>query len=105
MAVAVQVASRASSGFNTIANPSNPLYNGDTDGYANQSVSASVGVTPATDQELTAQYLKSRLNNQFDGSPDFDDRTITVDGTGLHADAADANARTYRDGRLHLDWR
>lgn len=32
-------------------------------------------------------------------------RAITVDGTGLHADAPSANARTYRDGRLHLDWR
>jgi hypothetical protein len=31
-------------------------------------------------------------------------RTITVDGTGLHADAPGANARTYRDGRLHLVW-
>jgi vitamin B12 transporter len=76
---AVQLASRQSTGFNTITNPANPLYNADTDGYANQSVSASVGVTFATDQELSAQYLRSRLNNQFDGSPDFDDRTITVD--------------------------
>ena len=76
---AVQAASRQSSGFNTIANPANPLYNSDTDGYANQSVSANVGVTWGADQELTAQYLKSRLNNQFDGSPDYDDRTITVD--------------------------
>jgi len=76
---AVQIATRQSSGFNTITNPSNPLYNPDSDGYANQSMSASVGVTLATDQELTAQYLKSRLNNQFDGSPNFDDRTITVD--------------------------
>ena len=76
---AVQAATRQSSGFNTIANPANPLYNPDADGYANQSVSASVGVTFATDQELSAQYLRSRLNNQFDGSPDFDDRTITVD--------------------------
>ena len=32
-------------------------------------------------------------------------RAITVDGTGLHAEAPSANTRTYRDGRLHLDWR
>jgi vitamin B12 transporter len=76
---AVQAGSRQSRGFNTIANPANPLYNPDTDGYANQSVSANVGATFAAEQELTAQYLKSRLNNQFDGSPDYDDRTITVD--------------------------
>lgn len=76
---AVQAATRQSSGFNTIANPANPLYNPDTDGYANQSVSANVGVTWAPEQELSAQYLKSRLNNQFDGSPNFDDRTITTD--------------------------
>ena len=76
---AVQAASRQSRGFNTIANPANPLYNGDIDGYTNQSVSANVGVTWAPEQEVTAQYLKSRLNSQFDGSPDFDDRTITTD--------------------------
>ena len=76
---AVQLAARQSRGFNAITDPSNPLYNPDSDGYANQSVSANVGVTLATEQELTAQYLRSRLDNQFDGSPDFDDRTITVD--------------------------
>jgi vitamin B12 transporter len=29
-------------------------------------------------QELSAQFFRSRLDNQFDGGPDFDDRTITV---------------------------
>ena len=29
-------------------------------------------------QEFTAQFFRSRLDNQFDGGPDFDDRTITV---------------------------
>src|SRR5207249_3680642 len=28
--------------------------------------------------EARAQYFRSRLNNQFDGGPDFDDRTITI---------------------------
>ena len=75
---AVQAAAKASNGFNTIANPANFLYNPDPDGYTNQSVSASVGFTFAPDQEVTAQFFRSRLNNQFDGGPDFDDRTITV---------------------------
>jgi vitamin B12 transporter len=75
---AVQVAAKESNGFNAIANPANSLYNPDPDGYANQSVSANVGLTLAPGQELSAQYFRSRLDNQFDGSPDFDDRTITV---------------------------
>ncbi len=49
-----------------------------TDGYSNQSVSANVGVTFAPGQEARAQYFRSRLNNQFDGSANFDDRTITT---------------------------
>jgi vitamin B12 transporter len=75
---AVQVAAKASRGFNAITNPANFLYNPDADGYSNQSVSANLGFTLAPEQELRAQYFRSRLDNQFDGSPDFDDRTITV---------------------------
>ena len=76
---AVQVAGQASRGFNTITNPDNFLYNPDPDGYSNRSVSATLGYEWASDQALTAQFLRSRLNNQFDGGPDFDDRTITID--------------------------
>ena len=77
---AAQVAAKASNGFNTLANPANYFYNPDPDGYSNQSVSANLGLTLAPGQELSAQYLRSRLDNQFDGSHDnsFDDRTITV---------------------------
>lgn len=75
---AVQAAAKASNGFNAIANPANFLYNPDRDGYANQSVSANAGVTFAPGHEARAQYLRSRLDNQFDGSPDFDDRTVTI---------------------------
>jgi vitamin B12 transporter len=75
---ALQAAAKESNGFNTITNPANFLYNPDTDGYTNQSVSASASVTFAPDQEARAQYFRSRLNNQFDGSPNFDDRTITT---------------------------
>ncbi len=78
---ALQVASKASNGFNTIVDPANFLYNPDPDGYSNQSVTASASVTFAPDQEASVQFFRSRLNNQFDGGPDFDDRTITVDET------------------------
>jgi vitamin B12 transporter len=73
-----QVGGKASRGFNTIANPANFLYNPDPDGYSNRSASASLGYEFAADQALTAQYLGSRLDNQFDGGPEYDDRTVTV---------------------------
>ena len=75
---ALQAAAKGSHGFSTITNPANFLFNPDPDGYGNRSVSASLGFTAAPGQEFTAQYFRSRLDNQFDGSPDFDDRTITV---------------------------
>jgi len=78
---AVQLAGQASRGFNTITNPDNFLYNPDPDGYSNRSASATLGYDWASDQALTAQFLRSRLNNQFDGGPGYDDRTITVDET------------------------
>jgi vitamin B12 transporter len=75
---ALQAAAKGSNGFSTITNPANFLLNPDPDGYSNRSVSANVGFTVAPEQELTGQYFRSRLDNQFDGGPDFDDRTITV---------------------------
>jgi vitamin B12 transporter len=77
---AAQVAGKASNGFTAIANPVNFFYNPDPDGYSNRSASASLGLTLAPGQELSAQYLRSRLDNQIDGSFEhsFDDRTITV---------------------------
>ncbi len=76
---ALQVGGKGSRGFNTTANPDSFLYNPDPDGYSSQSVSASLGHELATDQTLSAQYLRSRLDNQFDGGPGYDDRTITVE--------------------------
>ena len=73
-----RAAAKASDGFNAVVDPSSFLYNGDKDGYKNQSVSASAGYTFAPEQELTAQFFRSHLNSQFDGGPGFDDRTITV---------------------------
>ena len=75
---ALQAAAKGSNGFNTITNPANFLFNPDPDGYSNRSVSANLGFTAAPEQEITGQYFRSRLDNQFDGGPDFDDRTITV---------------------------
>ncbi len=75
---ALQAAAKASSGFNAIANPANFLFNPDKDGYDNRSLSANVGLAAATEQDFTGQFFRSRLDNQFDGGPDFDDRTITV---------------------------
>jgi vitamin B12 transporter len=75
---ALQLAAKESSGVSAIANPANPLYDPDSDGYASQSVTASVGVTFAPEQTLSAQYLRSRLNAPFDGGPGYDDRTITI---------------------------
>ncbi len=75
---AVQAGAKESDGFNAIANPANFLYNPDPDGYTNQSVSANAGITFAPGQEARAQYFRSRLDNQFDGGPGYDDRTITV---------------------------
>ena len=75
---ALQAAAKASNGYSTITNPANFLFNPDPDGYTNRSVAANAGFAAAPGQELTAQFFRSRLDNQFDGGPDFDDSTITV---------------------------
>lgn len=82
---AVQAGAKESNGFNTITDPNNILYNPDPDGYTNQSVAANAGFTWAPDQELRGQYMRSRLNNQFDDGPNFDARTITIAQTWLVA--------------------
>jgi vitamin B12 transporter len=75
---ALQAAAKASNGFSTITNPANFLFNSDPDGYSNRSVAANAGFAVAPGQDLSAQFFRSRLDNQFDGGPDFDDSTITV---------------------------
>ena len=67
-----------SSGFNAIANPANVSYNPDRDGYRNGSASGSLVYSFAPEQLLSVQGFYSRMNAQFDGGPDFDDRTITT---------------------------
>ena len=75
---ALQAGAKASTGFNAIPSPRNFLYNPDRDGYRSQSVSANIGLTVAPGQEVSAQFFRSRLDNQFDGGANFDDRTITI---------------------------
>ena len=74
----VQVAGRRSDGFNAIVNPANFSYDPDRDGYSDASVSASGAFDFAPGQTLSAQYFRSRLDSQFDGGDNFDDRTVTT---------------------------
>ncbi len=74
----VQLGGRRSDGFNAIVDPGNLSYNPDRDGYSTANATASGTWTWAAGQELAAQYFYNRLNAQYDGSADFDDRTITT---------------------------
>ena len=72
------VDARHSTGFPAIANPQNPLYEPIDDGYKEASVSASGNWTYGPGQQLVAQFLRSRLNAQFDNGDSYDNRTITT---------------------------
>ena len=74
----VELASRGSEGFNAIANPANPSYDPDRDGYRNASVSAQGSLDAAAGQTLALQYFRSRLDDRFDAGDAFDDRTVTT---------------------------
>jgi vitamin B12 transporter len=76
--IALQGGYQQSSGFNAIWNPANFSYNPDRDGYTNGNGSGSLTYTFAPEQQLSLQAFYSRLNAQFDASPNFDDRTITT---------------------------
>lgn len=76
--LSAQVDARRSNGFNAIVNPLNPSFEPTADGYKEASVSAGGAWTYGTDQQLAAQYLRSRLNAQFDNGDTFDNRTITT---------------------------
>ena len=75
---ALDVGHRQSAGFNAIVNPANFSFNDDRDGYRGDDVSGNVSFRFAPEQELTARFLKTYLNAQFDAEPGFDDRTITT---------------------------
>jgi vitamin B12 transporter len=74
----VQIAGRRSDGFNAIVNPANPFVDPDRDGYRNASATANGSLDWAAGQRLSAQYFRSRLDNQYDGGDGFDDRTVTT---------------------------
>lgn len=75
---AVSAGARRSDGFNAIVNPANFSYAPDRDGYRGESVSANGSFSFAPEQEASVQYFRSRLDNQYDGGDNFDDRTITT---------------------------
>ena len=75
---ALQAGGRKSEGFNAIGNPANFSYNPDRDGYRDDSGSGSVAFRFAQEQELAAQFFRSRQNAQFDAGRGYDDRTITT---------------------------
>ena len=74
---ALEAGGRKSEGFNAIGNPANFSYNPDRDGYRDDSASGSIAFRLAEEQELSAQFFRSRQNAQFDAGPGYDDRTFT----------------------------
>jgi vitamin B12 transporter len=74
----VQAGGTRSAGFNAIENPDNFSSNGDRDGYSTANVGANAVLPWADGQEVAATYFRNRLNNQYDGGPGFDDRTVTT---------------------------
>jgi vitamin B12 transporter len=76
--LSAQADARRSNGFDAITNPMNPLYEPLDDGYREASISAGGIWTYAPDQQLAAQFLRSRLNAQFDNGDSYDNRTITT---------------------------
>ena len=78
VALSLQAGHRQSDGFNATTDPSSFIWNPDRDGYDSDDVGASAVVTLAPGHAASARYLRNRLDNQFDGGPDFDDRTRTT---------------------------
>lgn len=74
----LQAGGTRSAGFNAIVNPGNFSYNDDRDGYASENVGLGATLPWAAGQEVAVQYLRNRLNNQFDGGSGYDDRTVTT---------------------------
>ncbi len=74
----VQAGGTRSAGYNAIVNPANFSYNDDADGYAAENAGLNAVLPWAKGQEVAVQFFRNRLNNQFDGGPGFDDRTITT---------------------------
>jgi len=78
VALSLSAGHRRSAGFNATTDPSSFIWNPDRDGYEMNDAGASLVVAFAPGQEVTARYLRSELDAQFDGGGDFDDRTLTT---------------------------
>ena len=78
VAASLSAGHRRSRGFNATTDPESFVWNPDVDGYDMNDVGASAIVAFAPEQELTARYLRSDLDAQFDAGPGFDDRTRTT---------------------------
>jgi len=78
LAFSLQAGGTRSAGFNAIVNPDNHSYANDRDGYAGENAGVSATLPWAAGQEVAVQYLRNRLNSQFDGGPGSDDRTVTT---------------------------
>lgn len=77
--VGVRAGGRRSDGFDATNDRASPFErNPDRDGYRSENYAASAALTLADGHVVEASVLRNRLNAQFDGGPDFDDRTITT---------------------------
>lgn len=74
----VQAGGRRSDGFNATTESASFIFNPDRDGYESDDIGANATLTFAPGHEATLQVLRNRLDAQFDGGPDFDDRTLTT---------------------------
>ncbi len=78
LAFSVQAGGTRSTGFDAIVDPANFSNNGDRDGYTAQNTGLNATLPWAQGQQLSVQYFQNRLNSQYDGGPEFDDRTVTT---------------------------
>lgn len=74
----LQAGEKRSDGFNAVVNPDAYAYNPDRDGYRSANVAAGSTLAWSEGHEFAVQYLRSRLDAQYDGGPGYDDRTVTV---------------------------
>ena len=85
MRISLHAGGRRSDGFDATTPDASFIVNPDRDGYESDDVGAIAYLALAPGHELSAQLLRNRLDAQFDGGPDFDDRTsttLTTAGTG-----------------------
>lgn len=75
---ALRAATERSDGFSATKPAAGPFqHNSDRDGYDNDSASGQLSYRIAKGHEIGANFLSSRLDNQFDAGPTYDDRTKT----------------------------